>query len=75
MLRGEFLRKYAFNGPWNSYHFITDFDAVVQNQKQLLIEANEALIRRDAVQCYESGHVPCQCTLCKIKRYLNDDKK
>ena len=38
----------------------------------LLKECKQALLNRDAVRCYESGHNPCQCTLCKIDRYLEE---
>ena len=44
--------------------------------KSLLAEAKEALMNRDphtrSKECYDSGHVPCKCTLCKINEALND---
>lgn len=42
---------------------------------QLLLEAKQALINRDAVKCYDSGEHPCNCTLCKIDRFVNDKNR
>lgn len=42
---------------------------------ELIKECKEALINRDAVTCYESGHSPCECTLCRIDRWLADHDK
>jgi hypothetical protein len=39
---------------------------------ELLKEAKEALINRDAVKCYNSGDKICQCTLCNIDNYLKE---
>lgn len=40
---------------------------------QLLLEAKQALINRDAVKCYDSGEHPCNCTLCKIDRFVEQN--
>lgn len=42
---------------------------------QLLLEAKQALINRDAVKCYDSGEHPCNCTLCKIDRFVEKNNK
>jgi len=39
---------------------------------EILKEAKEALINRDAVRCYDSGNKICNCTLCKISRYITE---
>lgn len=45
--------------------------------KTLLAEAKEALMNRDphtrAKECYDSGHTPCQCTLCRINAALQPE--
>jgi hypothetical protein len=45
----------------------------------VLQEAKEALMNRDPMtrekQCYDSGHTPCQCTLCKINSAIKFLKK
>ena len=43
---------------------------VSSEYSELLNECKEALINRDAVKCYNSGHEICQCTLCKINRKI-----
>lgn len=40
---------------------------------ELLKECKEALINRDAVKCYDSGEHPCNCTLCKIERFIGEN--
>jgi len=37
---------------------------------KLLTQAREALINKDAVECYDSGTEICTCTLCEISRYI-----
>jgi len=39
---------------------------------EILKEAKEALINRDAIKCYDSGDNSCECTLCKIDKYLKE---
>lgn len=52
---------------------MTPTEKIIQ-LKTLLAEAKEALMNRDPHtrdrQCYDSGQVPCQCTLCKINEEL-----
>ena len=38
---------------------------------EILTECKQALINRDAVLCYNSGHNQCKCTLCKIDILIN----
>jgi hypothetical protein len=42
---------------------------------EILTQAKEALINRDAVKCYDSGDKVCHCTLCEIDRYIKDKIK
>jgi hypothetical protein len=42
---------------------------------EILKEAKEALINRDAVKCYDSGDKICNCILCKIDRYIENKIK
>lgn len=40
---------------------------------EILKQAKEALINRDAVKCYDSGNKECRCTLCEIDRYIESN--
>ena len=40
---------------------------------EILKQAKEALINRDAVRCYNSGDEECRCTLCEIDRYIESE--
>lgn len=48
----------------------------ITEYKTLLAEAKEALMNRDphtrGKECYDSGAIPCKCTLCKINEALHD---
>jgi hypothetical protein len=67
---GDFpLAKWAVN-LLEEYAKIKVEDATI-----LLIEAKEALYNRDAVTCYFSGDHPCECTMCKINRFVEQQKQ
>ena len=41
---------------------------------EILKQAKEALINRDAVRCYNSGDEECRCTLCEIDKYIREQE-
>jgi len=44
----------------------------MNNIIELLEECKQALFNVNAVQCYNSGDFPCECTMCKINNKIEE---